>query len=151
MKIDYIKKLEQDYTKKTEIDNKLESAETKAEKSVICAEYQKLNQYIKSQGEEYLYIYNLYCLAKQRKNKHISIDSYYLHGKTPAEFVKILRKYGIEVFTFSTQRGGMVDDLAEFLKAGCEFCGIVEIFSDCKRITSDNYEKENAILLYIKW
>lgn len=148
MSTNYIVKLEQDYTRKTKIVNMFESAETDKGKSVIRAEYQKLKQDIKSQGEEYEYIFTLYCSAKERKNKHINISN--LYGKEPAEIVEMLRKYGIEVFTFSSRWSGMVDDLAEFLKAGCEFCGIAEIFSDNKKFMSDEYEVENAIVFYIK-
>lgn len=140
--------LEQDYTRKTEIVNKFESAETEDGKSVIRAEYQKLMQEIQNQGKEYDYVFTLYCSAKEQKNKHINISN--LYGKEPAEIVEVLRKYGIEVFTFSSRWSGMVDDLAEFLKAGCEFCGIAEIFSGNKKFMSDEYETENAIVLYIK-
>lgn len=147
--MDYITRLELDYIRKAEIVKRFESAETEAEKSAIRAEYQNLTQDIKSRGEEYEHIFTLYYSAKERKNKHINISN--LHEKRPAEIVEMLRKYGIEVFTFSSKWSGMVDDLAEFLKAGCEFCGIAEIFSDNKRFMSDEYETENAIVLYIKW
>ena len=148
--MNYIKKLEleQDYTRKSEIVNRFESAETEDKKHTIRTKYQNFVQDIKNQGEEYECVFTLYYSAKERKNKHINITN--LHGKKPSEIVEILRKYEIEVFTFSSRWSRMIDDLAEFLKAGCEFCGITEIFSENKKFMSDEYETENAIILYIK-
>ena len=104
--MDYITRLELDYIRKAEIVKRFESAETEAEKSAIRAEYQNLMQDIKSRGEEYEHIFTLYYSAKERKNKHINISN--LYGKEPAEIVEMLRKFGIEVFTFSSKWGGMV-------------------------------------------
>lgn len=146
--MDYIGKFEADYQREKEIKKHYKEAQTQAEKSAAGEEMKAFDHYLTAEmGREYTYVYELYEYARTRGNRHINVED--LRNRKPAQFVELMRKYGIEVFTFSSRWSGMIDDLAEFLKAGCAFCGIAEINTNYRRALN-GYETDNAIIFYIK-
>ena len=141
-----IGKFEADYARESAIYDLYKKAETEEERAEAGAKMDAFKAELKAEGLEYVKIYYRYVQARNRGNRHINFDDL---RSTPAETVATLRKFGIEVFTFSSRWSGMIDDIAEFLKAGCQFCGMAEIYSSTKKFMSDEYETENAIVFCI--
>lgn len=142
----YITMFEEDYKRVEKLYDRWKTAETAEEKSTLQSEMKQITADIKANGEDYELIYHHYVQARNRGNRHINFSDV----TNPTQTVEILRKFGINVFTFSSRWSGMIDDLAEFLEAGCQFCGIAEIFSEHQKFMSEEYETEKAIILYIK-
>ena len=147
--MDYIGKFEADYKREAAIYECYNNAKTAENLDKTRKEMDAfIKRQIKSEGNDYARVYQLYASARNRGNKHINFND--LRSETPAEVVGMLRKFDINIFTFSSRWSGMIDNLARFIEAGCQFCGMAEIFSNHKKLFSDEYETENAIVFYIK-
>lgn len=142
----YIAMFEEDYKRVEALYDRWKTAETAEDKAKLQSEMKQVKADIKANGEDYELIYHHYVQAKNRGNRHINFSDVV----NPTQTVETLRKFGINIFTFSSRWSGMIDELSEFLEAGCQFCGIAEIFNGCTKFMEDEYETEKAIVFYIK-
>jgi len=144
--MDYNANFEANYKREADIHALYKEADTEEERAEVLARMDAFKSELKNKGLEYNKIYRHYVQMKNRGNRYINFDDVI---QSPAELIATLRKFGIDIFTFSSRWSGMIDNLADFIAAGCQFCGVTEIYSHYKVAFSDDYEKEKAIILFI--
>jgi len=110
----------------------------------VCREgYHELLQEIRTEGENFSNMMRLYSEMKQRGNKFLDVSGSYTE---PERIIQMFKEFGVTEFTFSSNWTNAMDTAWAFTKMGCSLKGMVEIYSDNKKLMSNEYEKGPAFL-----
>ena len=109
-----------------------------------CREgYQELLQEVRADGEDFSSMMRLYSEMKQRGNKLLDVSGSYTE---PERIIQMFKEFGVKEFTFSSNWTNAKDTAWVFMKMGCNLKGMVEIYSDNKKLMNNEYEKRPAFL-----
>lgn len=105
------------------------------------AEYkEQFTPHMTEKGDDYWRLYELYARARNVGNDYIDFNDVIWDKDVPAK-IESLRKYGIEMFTFSSGWSSAVETAWLFLQNGCTLEGMTEINSQHKKIFTNEYER----------
>ena len=109
---------------------------------------QKFKPYMTEQGKEYCGVYSMAKAASDVGNEYIDVYEPYQYRDVPA-LLNSFKKYGIEMFTFSSSWSSAVGTAFEFIQNGCTLEGMTEINGRVKECFSDKYERIPAYIFKV--
>lgn len=141
--------LEQDYKNYLEARKAVIEAEERgneAEREDAKSTYRKSQDSIRAKGGDYEMIFYTYYEAKIRGNEHIDLSEPYQYCDVE-KIINLLRKYGFEYITFSSEWSGAVKVAWKLTQLGCTIEGMTEINGTSREYFSSNkYRRVPAYL-----
>lgn len=134
------------YEKNLDLEKKFNEAEKASDEKGMeaCREgYQELLQEVRADGEDFSSMMRLYSEMKQRGNKLLDVSGSYTE---PERIIQMFKEFGVKEFTFSSNWTNAKDTAWVFTKMGRNLKGMVEIYSDNKKLMNNEYEKRPAFL-----
>lgn len=141
-----MKKIAKFYERNLDLEKRFHEAEkANDEKGMdVCREgYQELLQEIRAEGENFSNMMRFYSEMKRRGNKLLDVSGSYTE---PERIIQMFKEFGVTEFTFSSNWTNAMDTAWAFTKMGGTLKGMVEIYSDNKKLMSNEYEKGPAFL-----
>ena len=141
-----MKKIKVFYEAFEELDKRYEANEGNEEEcKKIREDAEKLREQIGAEGEYFCWIYREYESQQKRGNTYIDLAELNDERKV-AGIVDMMRRCGIQFFTFSSSWSSSNEVAWELTKNGCTVCGMVEINGRHQAFMKEEYEKAHGYL-----